>query len=135
VDLRPGRDKCLFCHGEETVRKRLLAEDTIDVRRYEPSPEKVMAATKVNIPKDAPMQFSCYECHKPHEQARPNWDLCLKCHGSIPDVGKHGLHINVMGMQCKQCHKPHVWKVTKEIAKKDCTMCHEYKEPSKFIQG
>jgi len=45
------------------------------------------------------MQFYCYECHKPHQKARPDWNDCLKCHSDIPDKGRHKLHIETVGMQ------------------------------------
>lgn len=106
-DLRPTRAKCLECHK---------------------------TSKKVSFPKDGAMQFNCYQCHKPHVTVRPDWGHCLDCHKVIPDVGKHGIHIKVIGMQCKECHKPHLWRVTEESAKKDCTKCHEYKEPLTFIQ-
>lgn len=134
-NLLPGRQKCLYCHGSEEVRKTLEAEDLPDVKHYQPSEETVEQAIKINVPKDAPMQFNCYQCHDPHkEKIRPEPSDCLKCHGKIKEVGKHGLHINNMGMQCQQCHKPHAWTVTKESAKKDCTMCHGYKSPSAFLK-
>jgi len=135
ANLIPPREKCLFCHGPQAVRDRLIAEGTIDVKRYTPSEEIVKKAIKINVPSDAPMQFGCYECHKPHKKVRPDWGDCLRCHENIPSVGKHELHIKTLGMKCNQCHKPHIWKVTPSWAKKNCTTCHEYREPSRFIRG
>jgi nitrate/TMAO reductase-like tetraheme cytochrome c subunit len=132
-DLRPGRNKCLFCHGDETVRQKLMEEGSLDVTHYRPSQETIDRAIKINVPKDAPMQFNCYACHKPHQEVRPDWGNCLVCHRNIPQVGKHEMHINVLGMECKQCHKPHSWTVTEQSARKDCTTCHEYRKPSDFI--
>jgi nitrate reductase cytochrome c-type subunit len=134
-DLRPGRNKCLYCHGTEAVRKEMISAGSMDVRHYAPSEETVKKAIKVKIPDKAPMQFYCYECHHPHQKDRPDWGNCLGCHQSIPNVGKHSLHIQVVGMKCKDCHKPHGWRVTEEIAKKECVKCHEYREPKKFIGG
>ncbi len=134
TNLIPGREKCLFCHGGPDVRKKLLADGTIDVKHYQPSQETINRAIKIDVPVDAPMQFYCYTCHKPHSQARPDWGVCLTCHNNITEVGKHNLHIKVVGMKCKECHKPHAWKVTKDSAKKDCTKCHEYREPKKFLE-
>lgn len=133
--LLPGRGKCLFCHGGEKVREWLESGKTIDVKHYQPSEETVKKAIKINVPENAPMKFSCYQCHKPHEEVRPDWGDCLNCHKRVLDVGKHGTHINNMGMKCKQCHKPHSWTVTKAVAKKVCTTCHGYKEPLEFIKG
>jgi len=135
VDLRPGRKKCLFCHGPRSIREELIRDGTLDVRRYRPAEELIKKATKVSIPADAPMQFHCYECHKPHERIRPVWSDCLNCHRNIPDVGKHGVHLQVAGMKCTQCHKPHTWRVTGKAAKKACIKCHEYREPKRFLGG
>jgi hypothetical protein len=133
ADLRPGRAKCLYCHGDEADRDKLVAGGTLDVTHYKPSEQKVKAAIKINVPKDAPMQFNCYQCHKPHTKVRPDWGDCLNCHRNITKVGKHNIHINVLGMECQQCHKPHAWTVTEKSARKDCVLCHEYRKPSDFI--
>jgi nitrate/TMAO reductase-like tetraheme cytochrome c subunit len=134
TDLRPGPKKCLFCHGSEEIREELIADGTLDVTHFQPSEKTIKKAIKINRPKNAPMQFYCYECHKPHKTARPDWGNCLSCHRTVLEVGKHNLHVQVMGMECKQCHKPHVWKVSEEQAKKDCVLCHEYRNPKKFIE-
>lgn len=133
-DLRPGPRKCLFCHGGEKVRKELIADQTLDVTHYEPSDEIIKKATKITRPPNGPMQFTCYQCHHPHQTSRPDWRNCMNCHSQILAVGKHGSHIQVMGLECKQCHKPHTWRVTPEQAKKDCVMCHDYKEPESFLR-
>ncbi|GAB4388339.1 MAG: hypothetical protein Kow0025_07010 [Thermodesulfovibrionales bacterium] len=133
ADLRPGRDKCLFCHGGKAVRDKLMAEGTLDVTHYKPSEKTIESATKIKVPEGAPMQFNCYECHKPHTKVRPDWGDCLNCHRNITEVGKHDIHIKVVGMECKQCHKPHSWTVTDESARKDCVLCHEYRKPERFL--
>lgn len=132
-NLRPGRKKCLFCHGGEDVREELIRDGTIDVKHFQPSPEVVKRGVKINVPDDAPMQFYCYECHRPHGRVRPDWNDCLKCHSHIPEAGWHQLHIKTVGLQCKDCHKPHVWTVTEAQAKKDCIRCHEYRDPKRFL--
>lgn len=134
VDLRPGPNKCLFCHGSEDVRDELLADKTLDVTHYQPDEKTIKAAIKINRPKKAPMQFYCYECHKPHVTARPDWGNCRDCHQNINNVGKHNTHVQVMGLDCKQCHRPHGWTVTPEQAKKDCVTCHDYKDPQSFVK-
>ncbi|MEC4686590.1 MAG: cytochrome c3 family protein [Nitrospirota bacterium] len=133
VDLRPGRKKCLFCHGNEQVRKELIADDTIDVQFFQPGKAMIKKADKINVPKDAPMQFFCYKCHKPHAKIMPVYGTCLNCHPRILNVGRHKLHIQTMGLECKTCHLPHSWRVTKEQAKTTCTKCHEYRDPLTFI--
>ncbi len=133
VDLRPGRKKCLFCHGSEEVRKELIADNTIDVQFFLPGKETISKADKIDVPKDAPMQFYCYKCHKPHAEIMPAYGTCLSCHPQILNVGMHKMHVQTMGIECKTCHKPHSWRVTKEQAKTTCTQCHEYREPLTFI--
>jgi len=134
-DLRPGRKKCLYCHsGDEAVRKELREDATMDVRYFAPDSATIRKATKIVFDDKAPMQFYCYECHKPHTQGkvRPTSAHCLGCHANIPKVGKHKVHL-AMDMQCKDCHKPHLWRVTEASAKKDCTQCHEYRNPKAFL--
>jgi hypothetical protein len=134
VDLRPDRFKCLYCHGTAQVRKRLIEEGTLDVTHYQPEPELIRRATKISYRQDSPMQFYCYECHKPHEaQIRPGKGHCLKCHPKAPQVGQHSLHVQMMGLSCKDCHKPHLWRVSEAGAKKLCVGCHEYRSPEKFL--
>lgn len=137
TDLRPGRKKCLFCHGNDRVREELLRNKTIDVKYFTPDKKVIERAQRLTtFPSGAPMErFYCYECHKPHLEVRPDWGDCLlNCHRNILGVGKHPLHIKVVGMGCKQCHKPHSWRVTEETAKKDCVSCHEYRDPKRFVQ-
>jgi nitrate reductase cytochrome c-type subunit len=135
-DLRPGRNKCLFCHDNESIRQALVEGGTLDVTHYQPPEETVKQAIKIKIPKDAPMQFQCYLCHKPHEAVRPDWGNCINCHRNVMDVGKHGLHVQMMGLQCNQCHKPHGWAVTEANAKQLCGECHPGgKSPKQFLEG
>ncbi|MBF0328497.1 MAG: cytochrome c3 family protein [Nitrospirae bacterium] len=135
-DLRPGRNKCLYCHGSDKVRKELDNDPTIDVKYFKPKPEVIKKADKINIPANAPMQFPCYTCHKPHGKVKLDWGECLtKCHNDQLNVGKHMIHVKGMNMKCIDCHKQHAWRVSPEQAKKDCAKCHEYKDPMKFIGG
>jgi len=134
VDLKPGSRKCLYCHGSDSIRKELSSDNTIDVKHFQPSQDVINKATKINVPSDAPMQFYCYECHKPHTKVRPDWGDCLiRCHSDQLRVGKHETHVKTMGMKCTECHQPHVWRVSEAQAKKLCTKCHEYRSPNKFI--
>ena len=134
-DIRPGRKKCLFCHSnDESIRKELIADGTMDVRYFQPDQNTIRRASKIRYSDNAPMQFYCYECHKPHVpgKVKPKSEDCLKCHTDVPKIGRHKIHLN-MDMQCKDCHKPHLWKVTEESAKKDCVSCHEYRSPKAFL--
>lgn len=136
ADLKPGKKKCLFCHSaNDAIRKELIKDGTIDVKHFQPSQAIIKKATKVDSPADAPMQFHCYECHKPHAKVRPDYGTCVTCHKVEETVGKHELHIKGLNMKCVDCHKPHIWRVTEAQAKKDCVKCHEYKEPKKFISS
>jgi len=135
TDLKPGRMKCLFCHGtDDKMRQQLVADGTMDVTHFPPDAALIKKAIKINVNEKAPMQFYCYECHKPHTQGkvRPKSADCLRCHANIRNVGRHKVHLN-MDMQCKACHRPHIWKVTEETAKKDCVECHEYRSPKAFM--
>ncbi len=135
ANLRPDREKCLFCHStDEKLRKELIAVGTIDVKFFKPEAGLVKKAIKIKLTKQSPMQIPCYECHKPHiaGKIKPVTTDCLRCHASTVNVGKHKVHLD-MSMNCKDCHKPHVWKVTEETAKKDCVTCHEYKSPKAFL--
>lgn len=134
-DLRPERKKCLFCHStDESIRKELIEDGTMDVRYFIPDQDIIKKAVKIKYTEQSPMQFYCYECHKPHTAAgvRPRTESCLKCHPAVRNVGKHRIHLNI-DMQCKDCHKPHLWKVTESSARKDCVKCHEYKNPQSFL--
>ena len=133
-DLKPGRLKCLYCHGGESVRKQLLADATLDVTHFKPAEETVRKAIKINIPENAAMKFDCNTCHNPHLRSRPDWANCtVKCHQNVPNTGKHDIHLQ-MNLTCKNCHKPHLWKITPELAKKECVTCHEYREPKLFLK-
>ena len=133
-DLKPGRLKCLYCHGGESVRKQLLADATLDVTHFKPSEDTVRKAIKINIPENAAMKFDCNTCHNPHLRSRPDWAACtVKCHQNVPYTGKHDIHLQ-MNLTCKNCHKPHLWKITPEQAKTECVTCHEYREPKLFLK-
>lgn len=131
ADLLPDRAKCLFCHGTDA--DRTSYNENYGEQRFAPAPEVIESAIKVNLSADSPMKFECYTCHTPHEAERPDWSNCIECHKNIANVGKHSIHLG-MGLECSSCHKPHQWTVTKEQAKKECTMCHGYKSPESFLK-
>jgi cytochrome c nitrite reductase small subunit len=138
-DLRPEQDKCLFCHGSEEVTARmyrLLRTHRLDTEFFAPPPEAVEKAIKIVHPAGSPhYELFCYECHKPHISARPKWnEVCVGCHGDAPDSKVHKTHL-AMDMKCKDCHKPHTWDIRGERAKKECTKCHEYRDPNRFIKS
>jgi hypothetical protein len=115
-----------------------MEKGTMDATHFEPDVNTVKKAVKIKLAKDSPMQqFYCYRCHKPHEATKvlPKKDICLTCHRNAPLVGKHAIHMQMLGDNCMTCHKPHLWRVTAEQAKSaQCTQCHEAKNPKKFLE-
>jgi nitrate/TMAO reductase-like tetraheme cytochrome c subunit len=92
-DLEPGRKVCLDCHSAQ-------------------------AQKTVTWPADAPMQYPCYQCHQPHEQAKPMVD-CRSCHWEGSEkLHAKGAHSST---PCQTCHKPHEWVVSE---REDCVSCH-----------
>ncbi|HZY02633.1 MAG TPA: cytochrome c3 family protein [Anaeromyxobacteraceae bacterium] len=92
--LRPTRRDCLRCHRAEGVLPARFSDD-------------------------APMQFDCGECHKPH--ARPpqaEHVACETCHAGMAKAGLHGWRGH--GGACAACHKAHVWRT----GRADCLRCH-----------
>lgn len=92
--LRPSRRDCLRCHREEGLH---------------PS----------RFPPDAPMQFACAECHRPHVPPGEEHIPCLDCHEGIGEVELHALPDH--RVPCVDCHVPHEWKSDKGA----CFECHE----------
>jgi hypothetical protein len=91
--LRPTRRDCLRCHRAEGV-------------------------LPVRFADDAPMQFDCGACHKPHAKTPAEERVaCATCHG---DVSRAGLHRRAGHGTCRDCHVAHLWR-TEE---KGCLGCH-----------
>ncbi len=91
--LRPTRRDCLRCHRAEGVLPARFADD-------------------------APMQFACGACHKPHARLPEEKRLaCGACHRQMPRAGLHALAGH---RTCKTCHQAHIWRATQE----DCLRCH-----------
>jgi hypothetical protein len=91
--LRPTRRDCLRCHRAEGVLPARFADD-------------------------APMQFECGSCHKPHaKSAAEERVACDSCHRQIERAGLHALAEH---RDCSRCHAAHVWRT----AKKGCERCH-----------
>jgi hypothetical protein len=132
-DLRPDRAKCLFCHGNGEERQEMLAEGTLDTRNHKVPDDILKRAIKIKLTEGAPMHFDCNTCHHPHAKVRPDWKNCFQCHQNIPITGAHQMHVGTMGLDCNTCHKPHIWRVTEAQAKTDCVLCHEYRDPKKFL--
>ncbi len=89
-DLKPTRRDCLRCHQQEGLHP-------------------------ARFPENAPMQFACAGCHRPHAPAGQDRVACTTCHAKLG-----GLHRNAAHRDCAKCHRPHGW--TSEPA--DCLRCH-----------
>jgi hypothetical protein len=91
--LRPTRRDCLRCHRAEGVLPARFSED-------------------------APMQFDCGNCHKPHARtAEQERVACDTCHRQMKRAGLHALAGHA---DCAACHTAHLWR-TEE---KGCFRCH-----------
>lgn len=91
-ELKPTRAECLGCHE----------------RQERP----------VVVSSSAPMQFSCYACHRPHQGG--GLVTCSDCH-KPRDLA--GLHAAKGHEDCATCHQPHDWRSTKA----QCFACHKDK--------
>ncbi len=91
--LRPTRRDCLRCHRAEGVLPARFADD-------------------------APMQFDCGNCHKPHAKtAAEEMVACSTCHTQMQRAGLHALRGHD---SCRDCHKEHLWRTEP----KGCVRCH-----------
>jgi hypothetical protein len=114
TDLKPTRKDCLACHRAQGV----LAS---------------------RFPENAPMQFACAACHKPHLQSSPLVD-CKACHDHLAGSGQHARPGHA---RCAECHRAHEWKSEREdclrchrsaashYGDKACGECHSFKAPAK----
>jgi hypothetical protein len=79
--LRPERRTCLECH-------------------------RVIPGGAALFPANAPMQFACGQCHKPHERNQPVI-ACRACHEK-PRADVHPEPV-LQSTACTVCHVPHRW--------------------------
>ncbi len=114
ADLRPTRERCLSCHA------KIARSQGLDGANF--------------WPRNGSMAFRCMECHKPHSKSiKPTSTDCLRCHNSIVELGKHGIHLDATGGDCTICHMPHMWRVTRDLARELCQSCHDRKPLEKFF--
>lgn len=113
ADLRPSRERCLSCHA------RIASSQGINGTDF--------------WPLEGPMAFRCMKCHRPHSKVKPTSSDCLRCHNSVVELGKHGIHLEVVDGDCNTCHQPHAWRVTREISEELCSSCHEPQPLRKFF--
>jgi len=83
ASLEPKRELCLGCHAG-------------------------MAVKGETFPSNAPMQFDCAACHKPHSQPILQFNDCLGCHAQIAEDQRHFERKALTN--CVNCHRPHSWK-------------------------
>jgi hypothetical protein len=81
--LRPERQTCLQCH-------------------------QALPGQAGHWTADAPHQFACGQCHKPHERALPVV-ACRTCHEQ-PREDVHPEAV-LQSTPCTTCHVPHRWKI------------------------
>ncbi|MBI4403517.1 MAG: cytochrome c3 family protein [Deltaproteobacteria bacterium] len=124
--FKPGTDLCHDCHKQVTLKAAgsmaemhcmechpFLAKDA--KRSLKPDRtaclecHATMHVAGEEFPEEAPMQWACGECHKPHEKLRITNAECSACH---EDAVKNAFHRQKAGTQCIECHKPHSWKAT-----------------------
>jgi len=97
--FEPTRETCLKCHADQGP-----AQGTFSA--------------------NAPMNYTCQTCHKPHVGKNPV--SCLTCHA---DQSKQGLHAKPAHQTCQACHKPHTWTVPADAAVRNiCLTCHTDKQ-------
>lgn len=92
--LRPTRRDCLRCHQAQGVLPARFADD-------------------------APMQFDCGACHKPH--ARTDAEELVACQSCHRQMVRAGLHALPGHARCGDCHPAHLWRTE---PRKACHRCH-----------
>ncbi len=133
----PDEKNCLTCHTDKGVHGMgmesfacLSCHVYAEVTAM-PTKQKCLNCHK-EIPQKGTMSgIDCQKCHKPHSKIKPSANDCLiNCHTNQHDIGRHDRH---SAISCLVCHQAHSWKVGRELARRLCIKCHEYKEPETFI--
>ena len=112
-----GQRYCLDCHNFLRENSPLRPQNQDCLKCHE-----TQAQQEVHWPTNAPMQFQCSQCHKPHTKEKPT-DVCATCHQDQKTKGLHATQTHASAT-CITCHKEHVWKVTDRQA---CLPCHQDK--------
>jgi len=130
--FRPLTDACKQCHGEHAVRLRgmarlhcftchdFLAKDPglRPTRRDCLRCHMASGVHPARFADDAPMQFPCGDCHKPHARTdEERLVACARCHAAVAGDGLHGSRGHAT---CQECHAPHLWRPSGG----ECTRCH-----------
>ncbi|MFL5437808.1 MAG: hypothetical protein ACJ79W_01485 [Myxococcales bacterium] len=129
--FEPASARCKECHGEHAVRAEgmqklhcfachdfLSVEGTLrPTRRDCLRCHRAEGVHPARFPDDAPMQFACASCHRPHAPVQRERVACESCHSALAAAGLHGLRAH---RECARCHKAHAWR--SESA--DCLRCH-----------
>ncbi|MHB8877940.1 MAG: hypothetical protein ACYC8T_29955 [Myxococcaceae bacterium] len=129
--FEPAATSCKECHGPHTVNVKGMHQvhcfachnfttagaDLKPTRRDCMGCHRAQGVLPSRFPEDAPMQFACAACHKPHVQSGHQMVDCTSCHQTI---GTDGLHSRAGHVRCADCHRPHGWRSERE----DCFRCH-----------
>jgi nitrate/TMAO reductase-like tetraheme cytochrome c subunit len=103
---------CTTCHQFTALKASLKPESETCVGCH-----TGMSLKGETFPAQAPMQFGCPNCHKPHTRPLLTFSDCLGCHPQIADDRRHFEQKALT--RCVACHRPHSWKaVTESTAKK-----------------
>ncbi|MBM3705731.1 MAG: hypothetical protein FJW66_04310 [Actinobacteria bacterium] len=128
--FEPPGQICIICHEDKPVQIEGMADNHCAVchdflaGEEHISPERegclechqAQTELAVDWPADAPMQYPCGDCHKPHEQVKQVVD-CQSCH-TVEGVHLAEAH---SASSCITCHKPHNWSVAQ---RETCLTCH-----------
>jgi hypothetical protein len=132
--FQPVVASCKECHGEHTVREsgmeqihcfachNFLSTDPglLPTRRDCLRCHRAEGVLPTRFAPDAPMQFDCGGCHKPHSRAStPELVACTTCH---PQIDRAGLHALRGHSTCRNCHSAHLWRTD---TKRGCIRCHD----------
>jgi hypothetical protein len=149
--FHPLTESCKKCHGEHTIRAQGMAKlhcfvchdflskdpGLLPTRRDCLRCHRAEGVHPARFADDAPMQFDCGVCHKPH--AEDGKGAVASCSGCHTDIGASGLHGKPDHSDCRKCHAPHVWRATRKgcqachpgaeahAESKGCTACHGFK--------
>ncbi len=133
----PSAEVCKVCHSEQTMKVTQMAQThCLDCHQFlrEDNPLRPTRQTclechlnqtqaKVTWPANAPMQYECSQCHKPHQAEAPVMN-CVSCHQNTPTQALHAKTTHSKST-CQTCHQPHQWKVE---SRDSCTTCHAEKK-------
>jgi len=140
--FKPESDACLKCHRDRLVHGLgMEGLQCLNCHTFTKEPTQKLISEKRclechrDIQKSEVMEsLRCFDCHKPHGKIKLEGADCLgRCHSHELEVGQHKLHMEKAKVDCLYCHRAHTWRVGRELARRICTKCHPYREPSSFV--